>query len=567
MANRAEWSSADGERARFDEVNEWAELAALAEGAKAKEAKAERSNGFAEVERTGGLVEMEQADGLAGAGRSETGPVAGQADRLKETERSEKTQAVGRPGAEETLGVGEAVREDGRDAMRALGGRAMKLAEEGGERRLEGMRRNDRARTDTHEAGRGRASTREAGASQVGGWSRERAVGQAKVGAWDSVRGSERKSGPERAGEWRGERRGAPSTISSVQLTETDFADVYPRRKIEADLRYVQDRKERFRDTPQSPRAKAVERAFVRGVQMNRWLGNLSDETGKVSFSTRTHETTKYDDYLHRVDAFTVLRFRDEIETDSGRKLRSVPLGFDVTTSGTRKTVWDKITHAYNDAAELPFGFSHLDYFTDGKRKGALGLLPRYVIGVSANESKKIEDQLRLGMTTKASSEKLATMRFKVLAEIRAQNELFQAMLPDDAYESDDETVQLAQAYIEVADEQLNRALAICTDDLVKYRHLPDKVLEKIKQAQNPFKTRKIVEEYFLEKGREDAEKRRRTEEDWTDPFVQIMACTRELTQAAYDETQPKRLRRVNARRRVMAHDHQLTLPELEGST
>ncbi len=349
-------------------------------------------------------------------------------------------------------------------------------------------------------------------------------------------------------------------TVNSVKLTEEDFADIYSPESIESDLRYVAERKRNFAN-PEIKDAQDFEKLFVRGVQLNRWLGNLPDQRGEVAFSTRTHETADLDDYSHRLDAFTVLRFREPVETDTGVKLRTLPLGFDVTISGHPETILDKMTRSYNDDAELPFGFSHLKYYTDGREKSSLSLLPRYVIGIDLEELDVLRSKTS-GSETNLHSPAALRMRFKTLAEIRAQNELFQAMLPDDAYDSEDAKVQLAQAYIEVADEQLNRALADCADEMIKRRCLPNDVIKQVEESRNPFRARKVIEDYFLEESQE------RFREGWhgradenMDPFVQIIACARELTAAAYDDSQPKRQAAIDERRRVLPQNQKLVLP------
>lgn len=45
------------------------------------------------------------------------------------------------------------------------------------------------------------------------------------------------------------------------------------------------------------------------------------------------------------------------------------------------------------------------------------------------------------------------------------------------------------------------------------------------------------------------------------DPFVQIIDCARELTAAAYDDSQPKRQAAIDERRRVMPQNQKLVLP------
>ena len=351
-------------------------------------------------------------------------------------------------------------------------------------------------------------------------------------------------------------------SVNSVQLREEDFADVYSAKELARDQRYVDECKRNFPEKLSSKKEpRAFERLFVRGVQMGRWLGNLPNEHGVVDFATRTYETTEFDDYMHRVDAFTVLRFNEPIETDSGEEVKTLPLGFDVTLNWRRENVMDKITRSYNDNAELPFGFTQLKYFTDGQDKSGLPLLPRYVIGVSAAEVRSLREQMK-GSNAKLFTPDVLKMRFKTLAEIRAQNELFQAMLPDDVYDSEDSKLHMAQSSIEVADEQLNKALADCSNEMVKRRMLPHEVLEQIKSSGNPFRARKAIEDYLLAESERQFNSRWHGKADQNpDVFFQIMTCVRELTEAAYDDTQPRRQAAIDSRRKVMEQNQKLVLP------
>lgn len=378
----------------------------------------------------------------------------------------------------------------------------------------------------------------------------------------------------------------------TTQLTMADFGDVYDAQKIQRDQRHCEGRRGKFamqaaeekrraegggpgeeateagrlaEAAEVSQRAQLFEKLFVRGVQMGRWLGNLPDQDGTVAFSTRTYQTTDFDDIGRRLDAFTTLKFKTPLETDAGIEISQLPLGFDVTLNTKREVINDKLTKHYNHQAELPFGFSQLDYYTDGRTKGTLGLIPRYVIGISPNEVEALARAMR-GTTPDLKAPRVLEMRFKVLSEIRAENELYDAMLPDDAIESTDVRVRTAAAYLEAADAQLNQALNLCTEEMLARRTLPTKVLDKV-AGERGGKRRKTIEEYLLVKAHAEHVDRMRDihsskgtyyleDQDLEeDPFVAIMTRARQLTEAAYDEDSP-----LQAERGLGVHNRALAL-------
>ncbi len=361
-------------------------------------------------------------------------------------------------------------------------------------------------------------------------------------------------------------------------LTLETFAGVYPETKLRSDQRYVDRLDERFNRDPDSGKAaKAFEKLFIYGVQTGAWLGNLPDAAGHPPFITKTFESTKYDDYRHRVDSFTTIRFAEKIHTETGT-LKGLPLAFDVTINSSREKIMEKLTRCYNDDAELPFGFTHLDYYTNGRTAGECEILPRYVIGVSSEEAKGVSEQLLRRAPNGSSlpprllSPQNLHTRFKVLSEIRAQNVLFQAMLPDDAYESTDLKMRKACAYLEAADQQLNEALIVCANEMVRRKCLPPDVIAKIEQGGKAQSVRKTIEDHllatcherFVENQRDFARRNGvsyvpSSEED--DTYVQILTCARELERAAYDdENYPE----VAARRHVMAQNQKLEFNDAE---
>lgn len=361
-------------------------------------------------------------------------------------------------------------------------------------------------------------------------------------------------------------------------LTLETFAGVYPNAKLRRDQAYVDRLDEMFdRDPDSGKAAKSFEKLFIYGVQTGAWLGNLPGADGHPPFITKTFESTKYDDYRHRVDSFTTIKFAEKIQTETGT-LKGLPLAFDVTINSSREKIMDKLTRCYNDGAELPFGFTHLDYYTNGRTAGECEILPRYVIGVDSSEAQELSEQFTRRMADgrpspiKLLSAQNLYARFMVLSEIRAQNMLFQAMLPDDAYDSPDIKMKKACAYLEATDNQLNTALLICANEMVQRRCLPTEVLEKIERDGKAQSTRKTIEDYMLKSRHENFVERQReyarrngtifdpnAGED--DTYVQIVTCARELEQATYDETSYPE---VAARRRMMAQNQKLELGDAE---
>ena len=366
--------------------------------------------------------------------------------------------------------------------------------------------------------------------------------------------------------------------IYSPKLQMEDFSDTFSDARIRSDRDYVNYCKLRFpnqysNDFERS--AQKFERLFVSGLQIGRWLGNLPDEQGQVPFNTRSYEATPLDDISHRVDVFTTLRFTNPIETSSQIKVQQLPLAFDITLQDQRQQIVNKLTCCNNNTRlKLPFGFTQIRYYTDGHEKSSLFLVPRYVIGVSKNDIDEISQssqpsQSRTQTTTpqpNLRSPASLTARFKVLSEIRAQNELLQAMLPDDAEESDDLSLRTAAAYIEAADEQFNHALQVCTQMITNSKMLPKDVLARIQDR--PTRTRSIIEEYLLgtsheeyvDRGRAYSRRKGRAFDDdgKDDTFVQIMRCTRQLTSALYSGEHPE----LEEHRTLTFHNKAFNIPE-----
>ncbi len=375
-------------------------------------------------------------------------------------------------------------------------------------------------------------------------------------------------------------RRGRIALMAAMNLgkDETaiqDFSEVYPDTKLRSDERYVKKAEslmsveERNQMTP----AHMFEEMFTSGVTLGNWLGNVSlGENGvEEHFEVEAQDSLRYDDILNRIDAFTTLDFPEPIEDeDFGLSTDRIVLGFDVTTNPNRNKLLDKITRAYNGDQELPFGFSKLDYYhNDSGERGGLSMLPRYTIGLSSSNVEAIAETARIrerdgtvdfGLNTG----KNLINRFKVLSEIRAQNELYQAMLPDDM---DSEIVQQADMQLYVADQCLHRALTICAQELVKHKCLPPQVIAEVEAAQSKGRTaqtRNIVQEYLLRRSEEifaseakESESRGQRSQGDGDVFVQIIQLCDELKTGAYNGS-------LDHYRAIMAHNQSIPARLLE---
>lgn len=334
-------------------------------------------------------------------------------------------------------------------------------------------------------------------------------------------------------------------------LEMADFADVYPTEKIASDQRYVQKFEKHVSPEAKNALAPAqiFEQMFTQGVMLGNWLGNVGFADGRTfeKFAVEAHNTLPYDDIRNKIDTFTTLAFAEPIEDeDYGVSIDRMALGFDVTTNNSREKLLDKITRFYNGAQELPFGFSKLDYYSDGSQHGALPMLPRYTIGLSATDVKAVAETARVRPANDTvdfglfSGQNLIN-RFKVLSEIRAENELYQAMLPDDM---DTEIVQQANIQLYAVDQCLHEALNVCTRELVNRRCLPAPVLAEVEAAEQKgrgMQARNIVEKYLLQRSQEIFDSESNERSAWGretlgdgDTFVQIIQLCDELKDAAY---------------------------------
>lgn len=356
-------------------------------------------------------------------------------------------------------------------------------------------------------------------------------------------------------------------------LEMADFTDVYPPEKIAADERYVQKFEKLVPADEKNELAPAqvFEQMFTNGVVLGNWLGNVGFADGHTvnKFSVQAHNTLPYDDIRNKIDTFTTLTFAEPIEDeDYGTSIDKVTMGFDVTTNNSREKLLDKITRFYNGQQELPFGFSQLEYYSDRAGHGPLTLVPRYTIGLSMSDVNAVAETARIRekdgtVDFGLFSGKNLVNRFKILSEIRAENELYQAMLPDDM---DSEIVQQANVQLFAIDQCLHDALEVCTQELVNRRCLPPQVIAEVEAAQHKGRgtqARNIVQEYLLSRSQEIFDSESKERATWGketlgdgDTFVQIIQLCDELKDAAYAGD-------LDEYREVSAHNRGITLSEI----
>lgn len=310
----------------------------------------------------------------------------------------------------------------------------------------------------------------------------------------------------------------------------SEWVSIHGLNKVLNDQEYVLELASEHELQEDNLAAERFEELFIEGVNIGGWLGDVSGD--RDAYQARAQQTGLYDDIAHRLDAVIDLDFREPIksEDDEDLSLLKTTIGVDVTVSGSPQVILDKITKHYSDRAKLPFGFSHLDYYARGEQRQAKLMVPRYVIGLSAREVQEIwrgtETDDQQAHSFRPNSPLNLQTRFKVLSEIRAQNLLYYAMLPD---QPENRMVQVAGLQISAVDECLNAALKDCTQQIIKRQVLPASIFRAAKQpGARPRRDREIIEEYLMQESQRKYRNR--------DPFTRIIAETRRLLGALYDE-------------------------------
>ncbi|MDO4611877.1 MAG: hypothetical protein Q4B29_00210, partial [Candidatus Saccharibacteria bacterium] len=173
--------------------------------------------------------------------------------------------------------------------------------------------------------------------------------------------------------------------ISSVPLSE--FNDIYTESELKADRIYVENTRRKFGEKGSEQERKRLDKVFeeifVSGVREGGWLGDWDQdrERGGVVkyFDVDARAGTEFEDYRHRVDAFSTLYFKEPVGDEyEGILLDRAILGFDATIGSFPYSIQDKFFRSYNDDKELPFGFSSIKYYCDNETHGKTDLVPRY---------------------------------------------------------------------------------------------------------------------------------------------------------------------------------------------
>ena len=261
------------------------------------------------------------------------------------------------------------------------------------------------------------------------------------------------------------------TAIYNAHKSMNDFKAVRNNNEVNDDLRYLEDRKKDFGG--KGWLAKQLENISSHGFVDDEWLGNVSSKTGRAPFEVSPIYTavdstgTPYDDVVNRID------YAVSIHSTDGQE-ESI-IGFDVTLNNDALT--DKLFRTTNDERKnLPFGFSGLDYgyLPDENMLSKMQNITRYCVAMNLDEdtAKTYNYHYDFLMSKEAKNAKTerileslnylkhfnARARFEVLSEVFAQNELFQAMLPE-LNGKDNLTINDAKAKLATIQKMLRPAL------------------------------------------------------------------------------------------------------------
>ena len=335
-----------------------------------------------------------------------------------------------------------------------------------------------------------------------------------------------------------------------------EFQSIHGKRKVLRDQNYLLEMVDIQKQEDDRTEANQLELIFIEGVNIGGWLGDITGD--RDAYQTQAQATSIYDDFSHRLDTAVELTFAQPIwSQDEKESLRRMTIGFDVTVCGSPLVMLNKLTCHYGGQLRLPFGFSSLDYYAHGQTREAKPLVPRYGIGLNVCEGRQIWRDMQAGPTDggilqafRPNSPESLRMRFKVLSEIRAQNLLYYAMLPEDQTHK---LVRQATLQIDAVDECLNAALRDCTQQLMARRVVPTGIFAPRRQSQKPRSDREALEDFFIT---ETGQKYRNL-----DPFRQILGETRRLLAALYDTDKNDPVRKALVeRRKIMPQNEMLSV-------
>lgn len=334
-----------------------------------------------------------------------------------------------------------------------------------------------------------------------------------------------------------------------------DFKDIYSERTIENDLYFVKKREEGMimrsiaggeAGLEQMRAAKRAERLVVEGINHKNWLGGeaMSARERQSAFRATAEPTARYDDFIHNVDAFVTLDFpckAGDPEKSPKYWANRPVFGIDVTMSNLPLDIQRKMTRSHRDSMlSLPLGFTSIKYYQhEGKRYPQIIGIPRYVVGLDQESLEKDDDVSN------------CINRYKILAEMQAQNRLFRLALPSvdsllkNPPASDSPLRKSPQTYVKsreisisklsVMDRVVEDALNRTSMEIAERGYLPGRLKRELKDlARNGdfAQMQSIITSHLLGESRYLFRKRYPNKNSHTDTFVGIMSQCRKLENA-----------------------------------
>ena len=274
-----------------------------------------------------------------------------------------------------------------------------------------------------------------------------------------------------------------------------------------------------------APLSRKLERIFLDYV-----LNFLFSEDA-LPFSLIASESSNFDDEINRVDCLACLSFDSPVlEEESELEFSYLPLGFDITVSGERKKILEKLVKSSKNPDPLPFGFTKPKFFKTPEEIREEPLVPRFVVGISDYDV----DSLARAVKNPDSLPALK-FRFKILSELKTELDFYLSMLPDSF---NPEVAKKSLGFLSLFNKILNVSLRECSLKL-----LDEELIET--SEKNPFKLRASLETYFIKESKEAFREeklsrnllpgynRSRVTDD--DSYAQILALGTELLATAFD--------------------------------
>ena len=241
--------------------------------------------------------------------------------------------------------------------------------------------------------------------------------------------------------------------------------------------------------------AKALEALMSHSIATGQWLSGTNEDGQR--YTAESIYTTDYDDMINRVDSAATVRTMDDTDLDGENPIEPHPVkitfGIDLTVNTDLDVIRQKITTATNDSsAHLPTGFTQIKYYQDksGNQK-KLTNVPRYVIGINDASIDNILDNVviengNINIQNGYAAIDLAN-KYKILREIRLQNEYYSNLLLDKDAEERTMVERIALHQVELLDGVYGKELSAiekrlnkkCNDLDTQYR-ATDKTFDAI---------------------------------------------------------------------------------------